>query len=325
MSPRCLSTLIDLPQEGYSGKAFVRLSQRRKFPHRLGITRADIPQIRADVAGSMSISGVQDKISLRLNRGRLEPVNTGGEYILKPIPGTVFPVLHDDVPANEHITMQLAEQLFGIRCAANALIRLADGELAYVTRRFDRTRDGGRIAQEDFCQLMQRSPNTHGQNYKYESSYEAIGTTLKHYCAAYAVEVEELFRRVVFSYATRNGDAHLKNFSLQQGKSGDYRLTPAYDLVSSSLHFPKESRLALDLYEGELPAGVANEGYETGRDFLELARRYGIRERRAAAIVEGVAERRDAVHDLVSRSFLTKAAKGSYVAGFDDRLKALAA
>jgi len=325
MSARCLSTLRPLPEEDYSNPARARLSDRRKLPSRLEITRAEIPGIRAATAARLSISGVQDKLSLRLHRGKLEPTDVGGHYILKPIPSTMLPAFHADVPANEHVTMQLAEQVFGIRTAANGLIRLADGELAYLTRRFDRTWDGRRIDQEDFCQLMQRSPDTHGPTYKYDSSYQALGVTLWTFCAAYAVEVEELFRRVVFCYAVCNGDAHLKNFSLQRAPPGDYRLTPAYDLVSSTLHLPMESRLALDLFEqDEIPHGVAREGFETGRDLLELAGRYGMRPRRARAVVEAFSARQDAVHDLVRRSFMSAEAIEVYLRNYDDRLTALA-
>ena len=314
-----------LPEEGYSRRARRRLSDGRKLSPRLSITRADIPRIRAETAARMSISGVQDKVSLRLERGHLVVAATGGEYILKPIPGTRLPELHDDLPANEHLTMQLAEQVFGIRTAANGLVRLADDELAYFTRRFDRTRDGARIPQEDFCQLMGRTPDSHGTNYKYDSSYEELGHTLRRFCAAYLVEVEELMRRMLFCYAIGNGDAHLKNFSVQRQPAGDYLLSPAYDLVASSLHLPDETRLALDLLaDDQIPHGVETHGYETGRDLLDLARRMGMLPQRAAAMLQRVLTSREPVLDLIDRSFLTDAAKRSYKTLFLDRMRALA-
>jgi serine/threonine-protein kinase HipA len=324
LTARCLSRLTPLSREGFSRAALARLSDGRKLPTHLSFTRSDIRGIRSEHTARLSISGVQDKLSLRLHRGRLTPVTTHGQFILKPIPSAPLPEFHDDVPANEHVTMQLAEQVFGIRTAANTLIRLSDGEPAYLTRRFDRTLAGDRIAQEDFCQLMNRSPELQGPLFKYGASYEALGAQLKQCCAAYPVEVEALFRRIVFSYAVSNGDAHLKNFSLQPTTLGDHRLTPAYDLLSSGLHLPTESRLALDLLDDEVPEGVANEGFETGRDFLELANRFGIRPRRAQAMVNAASERRAAVADLVARSFLRPAAQSVYLRNFEDRLKALA-
>lgn len=181
------------------------------------------------------------------------------------------------------------------------------------------------MPQEDFCQVMGRTPHTHGRSYKYDCSYEELGRVLQRSCAAYAVEVEELVRRLVFCYAIGNGDAHLKNFSLQRRAEGDYLLTPAYDLLASSLHLPDESRLALDLLAGdELPQGVETNGFETGGDFLELARRLGMNPRRARALLSRVLGSRDVVLDLLARSFLTDAAKEAYEARLLDRRYALA-
>ena len=324
--PRCLSTYVELDEVGYSAGALKRLADRRTFPHELPFDRSDVMEIRGKTVTKMSISGVQEKISLKLERGQLQPVAEDGEYILKPIPGQQLPRYLSQVPANESLTMQLAEQVFGIETAANALIRLADGELAYITRRFDRTRDGKRIAQEDFCQLMERTPATHGKSYKYDASYEALGKALEQFVPAYPVEIERLFRRIVFNYAIANGDAHLKNFSLQrQDEFGDYMLTPAYDLVCTKLHMPEEARLALDLLAGdEYSDGEKTHGFVTGGDFLELARRFGMIERRAEAIVEETVSSRDDAAKLIERSFLTADAKADYLSILDDRLQALA-
>lgn len=320
---RCMSTLQPRETEGFSSGALRRLSDGRKLPTHLPLVRDDIPSLQLEQVQRISISGVQDKLSLRLHRGVLEPSDIGGTHILKPVPGTRLPVLHDDLPANEHLTMQLAEQCFGIRTAANTCIRLADGELAYLTRRFDRLPDGGKTAQEDFCQLMERTEATHGKQFKYGASYEELGRALERFCPAYAIEVEELFRRIVFCYATSNGDAHLKNFSLQQTPDGDHRLSPAYDLVATSIHLPGESRLALEVFDEGLTEGEQTAGFVTGSDLLELGRRYRIAPRRAEAIValpKAVATR---VHDLVDRSFLSARAKADYRARYDDRLLAL--
>lgn len=322
--PRCLSTYSELPEEGYSAGALTRLSDGRRFPSQLDFTRADVLKIRAETMDRMSISGVQDKISLRLERGKLVPTASGGEYILKPIPGAQLPERTTEVPANESLTMQLASQVYAIHTAANALIRMADDELAYVTRRFDRTRDGEKIAQEDFCQLMGRSPETAGRNFKYDASYQELAEALRRYCPAYAIESEKLFRRILFSYRVGNGDAHLKNFSVRQTSDGDYILSPAYDLMCTRLHLPNESRLALDLFEDdEIPAGVRTHGFPTGADFLDLAERMGLVERRAEAIVDDVVERDEEAASLIERSFLGPDAKDEYRRIFEDRGRAL--
>ncbi|TXD37721.1 HipA domain-containing protein [Lujinxingia vulgaris] len=322
---RCLSTLAKLDEEGYSAPALARLADRRAFPPRLEFTRADIMEIRTRTAAHMSISGVQEKISLRLHRGKLQPVTEDGEYILKPIPGLALPRFQEDVPANENLTMQLAEQIYGIHTAPNACIRLANSELAYITRRFDRRRDGTRVAQEDFCQLMGKTPESAGPLYKYGASYEELGQALRKYCSAYPVELEKLFRQIVFNYAVANGDAHLKNFSLQQTATfGDYVLTPAYDLLCTKLHLPEESRLAIDLFaEDEEPESIATYGFVTGADLLDLASRFGLIEQRARTILNDICDHRDKARDLIARSFLSDEAKVVYQAIFDERLRAL--
>lgn len=322
--PRCLSMLVELPAEGYCPRAMRMLAGGHlKFPHRLPFNRSDVIVYRRTAAPRMSISGIQDKISLKLVRGALEPTEIGGEYILKPIPSSDIPRFQSDVPANEHLTMQIAAQIFGIATAVNACIRFADGELAYITKRFDRRPDGTKIAQEDFCQLSNRSEETAGKNYKYDASYEETGRILKRFCAAYAVEIEKLFARIVFNYVLSNGDAHLKNFSLLASAFGDYILTPAYDLICASLHFPDEGRTALDLFDTYESDSFRDNAFYRRVDFLKLGEFFGMRPERIPLYLDVFVARSDRVHDLIDRSLLSTEAKSDYKTRFDDRLQAI--
>ena len=270
----------------------------------------------------MSISGVQDKISLKLVRGKLLPVERDGEYILKPVPSLIIPKYVKDVPANEHLTMQIASQVFGISTAANACLYLKDDSMAYITRRFD-YREGSKIAQEDFCQLSSRSPETHGKNYKYDGSYEELGRIIKRYCKAHMVEMEKLYRLIAFNYLFSNGDAHLKNFSLHETPYGDYVMTPAYDLICSSMHFPDESRTALDMFDNYETSSYLRNGYYGREDLLMLAEMYGIQKPRAVKVIESYAEKASEVTQLISRSFMSDEAKEDYYRRFKDRLNAV--
>lgn len=320
----CMSTLAGIPQEGYSHVAERLLAGgNRKFPHQLTFNRTDVVEFRMKAAEHMSISGIQDKISLKLVRGRLVPTETDGEYILKPVPSADIPRFKADLPANEHLTMQIASQVFGIDAAVNACIYFADGELAYITRRFDR-RSGAKIGQEDFCQLSNRTEETAGKNYKYDGSYEEVGRILRQYCKAYPVEVEKLFARIVFNYAFSNGDAHLKNFSLFETEFGDYILTPAYDLICTSLHFPEEGRTALDLFDSFETESFRQNAFYRRPDFLKLGEFYGMDAGRAERCVNRFADSKDRVLALIQRSFLTGQAKADFTARFVDRLNALA-
>ena len=321
---RCRSTLADIPREGYSRVAERLLAGgNRKFPHRLTFNRTDVVEFRMKAAEHMSISGIQDKISLKLVRGTLVPTEKDGEYILKPIPSADIPCFKADVPANEHLTMQIASQVFGIATAVNACIHFADGEPAYITRRFDR-RNGLKIGQEDFCQLSNRTEETAGKNYKYDGSYEEVGRILKQYCKAYPVEVEKLFARIVFNYVVSNGDAHLKNFSLYESEFGDYILTPAYDLICTSLHFPDESRTALDLFDTFETESFRNNAFYGRPDFLTLAEFFSMNRERADRLLVQFEKNRDRVVDLIGRSFLSESAKADFARRLNDRLKAIA-
>jgi serine/threonine-protein kinase HipA len=231
-------------------------------------------------------------------------------------------VFREDVPANEHLTMQFAEQVFGMTTAANALVYLKDGEPAYLTRRFDR-QAGRKIPQEDFCQLGGRTEETHGKNYKYGCSYEELGRLLRRFCPAYRVEAEKLFRRILFNYVFSNGDAHLKNFSLFATEYGDHVLTPAYDLVCTSLHFPDESRTALDMFDSFESDFFRRNGFYGAEDFMMLAEMFRIRAKRAESFMADHGKNREKAESLIHASFLSEGAKKEYLRRYDDRLIAL--
>jgi serine/threonine-protein kinase HipA len=323
MMYRCMSTLRDTPNEGFIAPAAHQLAGgNRKFPYQLTFNRMDVVEFRVQAAGHMSISGIQDKISLKLVRGRLEPTERGGEYILKPVPTADIPRFKDDVPANEHVTMQIAAQVFGIATPPNAVIRFADGELAYIVKRFDR-RNNKKIGQEDFCQLSDRSEETAGRNYKYDGTYEEAGRILKQYCKAYPIEIEKLFTRIVFNYVFSNGDAHLKNFSLLRSSFGDYVLTPAYDLLCTSLHFPNEARTALDVFDTFETESFRKNAFYSRPDFLKLAELYGINPSRTGNILRRLAAGQANAADLINRSFLSANAKHDVLDRLRDRLQAM--
>lgn len=272
-----------------------------------------------------SISGVQDKVQLRKVRGGFAVVDQGGDYILKPVPRNTYAELAADIPANEALTMDVAEDVFGIRTAEHRLVEMKDGEYAYLTRRFDR-RGGESILQEDFCQLAGRTPETHGENYKYDFSYEELAGLVRRYCRAAAVENPKVFFMIMFNYVFANGDAHLKNFSLYSSAQGDYILTPAYDLLNTSVHFPNEpTATGLDFFaDGRLTAAYEALGFYSSADFVELGAVFGVGEDEVRGMLSRFAERRGVVEDMTAKSLLSDAAKSRYLAKFEDRLKAIA-
>jgi serine/threonine-protein kinase HipA len=270
----------------------------------------------------LSISGVQLKYSLRVEEGKLTLTDKNGQYILKPVP-TGQLSLPDQVPSNEHLTMQIARQVFKIPTAENALVWFADGSPGYITRRFDvHPGIGLKYQQEDFAQLTGRTWKSHGEDFKYNGTYEEIGGLIQKYVAAALPAVEGFFRVVVFNYLFCNGDAHLKNFSLMRTPYGDYGLTPAYDLLCTLLHSELENDTALDLYKGSMDdEAYGHYGLYTKSHFEELARRIGMLPKRCERIINGLLSNTEEVKKMIAGSFLSKEAKEKYGKYYEERVK----
>lgn len=269
----------------------------------------------------LSISGVQLKYSLRLDNKELVLTEKGGAYLLKPIPPAQQLVHIDQVPENEHLTMQIAKQVFNIPTAENVLIHFKDGTPAYLTKRFDLAADGSKYLQEDFAQISGKTSRTHGDNFKYEGSYEDIGKLIRQFVPASIPACERLFTLVVFNYVFSNGDAHLKNFSLIRNANGEYQLSPAYDLLSTILHSPSESDTALQLYNGDYDSPFySTYGYYGRENFLELAGRLFILHKRAERILESFSKKIDEIIRLVNHSFLSLDAKEIYIRHIKEKM-----
>ena len=323
----CLSTLRPTGGHPYSAGAVRTLWGGKRVAPVLPFEQKVFADFRREAAPRISISGVQDKISLRLVNGVLAPTDRDGEFILKPVPRALSGTLDlvDDVPANEHVTMQIASQIFKLRSAACGLVFFPDGEPAYIVRRFDRDPATGRkLAQEDFCQLAGRSRATHGENYKYDGSYEELGRLLRRYSPSWRVESERLFTLIAFNYVCGNGDAHLKNFSLLETSFGDYSLSPAYDLLCTTLHLPAESRTALEIFDDFITPSFEINAFAKRSDFMELANRFGLRATRVTPILDRFSIENSKVEALLDRSLLSPESKARYRALFSDRLLALA-
>ena len=293
---------------------------------RLDFSRVDLnlPQTLAATRRA-SISGVQDKVQLKKIRGGFCVAESGGDYILKPIPQNTAAVYASDIPVNEYLTMRIASKIFAINTAEHELVMLADGEYAYMTKRFDR-RNGLSIRQEDFCQLAERTEETHGENYKYDASYEELAQLVRRYCPSHMVENPKILFMVIFNYVFSNGDAHLKNFSLYESDQGDYILTPAYDLLNTRLHFPNEpTATGLDFFaDGHFTSRYEELGFYSGEDFVELGKCFGVPENMVRKMLSRFSRVVYDVEKEIALSMLSAPAKELYLNHFRDRLRAVA-
>jgi serine/threonine-protein kinase HipA len=107
------------------------------LPYDSPATNQETDKLFNDNRKHMSISGVQEKFSFLLDKNKLRLINEGerGTYILKPIPNSGNRA--DQMPANEHLTMQIARQIYNIETAENALVFFKNGVPAYITKRLD--------------------------------------------------------------------------------------------------------------------------------------------------------------------------------------------
>lgn len=273
----------------------------------------------------ISISGVQIKISLRLEKNilRLTEKCENGTYILKPVPRDVK--MADQVPANEHLTMQIARQVYNIPTAENALIFFKDGVPAYITKRFDVKADGSKLGKEDFASLAGRTSMNAGGNYKYDYSYEEIGYLIQKFVPAWHVEIEKYFQIVIFNFLFSNGDAHLKNFALLENSSGDYLLSPFYDLLNTRLHVnDSDFALSKGLFADDLKSEkYKRTGHPALSDFLEFGERIGVNGNRISKLLAPFIEKQEFVETLIKRSFLNTKSKKAYTLNYFTKLNHL--
>ena len=182
----------------------------------------------------VAVPGVQPKLSMHIERAgrtqnaRLTLIGLEGNFILKP-PVRQYP----EMPELEHLTMRMAG-CFGLATAECGLIELDDGKLAFITKRMDRM-GATRLHMEDMCQLTDRLTEQ-----KYRGSMEQVGRALHRYCTNPLFDALRLFELTLFCFLTGNADMHLKNFSLLYELGGEISLSPAYDLLPTTLLLPAD-------------------------------------------------------------------------------------
>lgn len=258
----------------------------------LPYTRANIKELaREIITASTTVTGVQAKLSLDISRGhagepqRFTIVGLWGRFILKPQTDRFA-----NLPENEDLTMHMAEAA-GIKTVPHSLIRFADGELCYLTRRVDRTKKEAKIAMEDMCQLSERLTED-----KYKGSYERIAKLIRRYSSAPLLDIVNFWEVVLFSWLTGNADMHLKNFSLFR-PAFDYMLTPAYDLLSTALAMPEDDE--------ELALTLNGKKKRIKREDFEIAMRdSGLEEKAISNLFLRFSKAIPKWHELITESFL---------------------
>jgi serine/threonine-protein kinase HipA len=268
---------------------------------------------RQVIRTSTSVTGVQAKMSLNVNRGgkngpaKFTIVGLWGKYIFKP-QSAKYPHL----PELEDLTMKMAD-VAHIRTARHTLIRLADGELGYLTLRMDRGKKNEKISMLDMCQLTNRLTE-----HKYYGTYQQLAETIKKYSSAPMLDVQRFWELVLFSWMTGNSDMHCKNFSLIDTGNGEYVLSPAYDLLAVLLADPADTEeMAMSFSVGGGKSGFDRNTFMTA--FVES----GISVARSEKMIEQMKTYLPKWKELISQSFLPEKMKTDYYTLLDKRNRAL--
>ncbi len=314
----CCGKALKGGERDYHSSCAKKLFGRAKAPT-LPYSRDNISELALEVIkSSTSVTGVQAKLSLDIDKGgrneedRLTIVGLWGGYILKP----QSPV-YQSMPELENVTMNMAE-VAGIRTARHGLIRMSDGELAYITKRMDRGPEGQKYSMLDMCQLTNRLTE-----HKYRGAYSQLSAVVNKYSSTPLLDVQRFWEIVLFSWITGNSDMHCKNFSLLADKGNEYLLSPAYDLLAVTLTgIENNDELAMPLEGNGADDNERIGGYDR-ESFENVMMSAGINARTCKWILDKMISNKGKWFEVLDLSFLSDTLKEDYKSLIEERLSRL--
>lgn len=200
---------------------------------------ASLPDLNRLVLAGGSLGGARPKAHVLTSQGRLA--------IAK------FPSADRDtwdVMAWERVALQLAAAA-GIEVPASTLLEVA-GRRVLVTERFDRTGTGDLARRVGYVSAMTMLEADDGDR----ASYLDIAAVIEEVSDRVTTDLEQLWRRLLFSVVIGNTDDHLRNhgFLHQQGRDV-WRLSPAFDLNPEPVPGPRHHTTSVD--GSDAPATIA--------------------------------------------------------------------
>ena len=138
-----------------------------------------------------------------------------------------------------------------------------NGRAHFMTKRFDRTKGGEKLYMQSLCALGHHDFNMPGGT-SYDQAFlvcEQLGLGMR--------DKEQLFLRMVFNVLAYNRDDHTKQISFLMNKSGEWSLTPAYDMTYSynpTGSFTSRHQMTVNRKREDI----------NREDFLEVAKRQGL-------------------------------------------------
>ncbi|MDL2254893.1 HipA domain-containing protein [Bacteroidales bacterium OttesenSCG-928-J16] len=324
----CPSTLA-MGYDSYSPAALKRLFKGQKasaiLPYNFPAQGTEEETLFANNHKYVALAGTQRKYTLVLKDGilKLSTDKRKGHYLLKPIFSGIKN--EGERAANEHLTMQIAEQVFKIETAANGLCFFRTGEIAYLARRFDIVGNDNKYRIEDFASLAGVTGDNAGANFKYDQcSYEEMAALIKKYIPAWRIELLKFFRIILFNFLFSNGDAHLKKFSVVETIDGDFSLAPAYSLLNTRLH-GNEVEFALDkgLFEKKDRKLLKGGAWVNGATLRAFGIKIGLPEKMVDRELKLFTASHPHVQQLLHNSFLCETLKPIYLSQYLERKERL--
>ena len=311
---KCLFCYQEIADEEFMKHEFHKSCSKKFFgkntPPIIDYTQSEMLELAEKVVKSQrTVTGVQPKLSLNIKKmtgnsavDKFTIVGLWGKYILKP-----QTKLYKQLPEIEDLTMHLAE-LSKIKTVDHSLIRLKSGELAYITKRIDRSKKN-KLHMEDMCQLTERLTE-----HKYKGSHEQVAKKIKTFSANPGFDIVNFYELVLFCFLTGNNDMHLKNFSLLKGKDLNYNLSPAYDLVASELVVEgDDEELALNLNGKKKNIKI--------KDFSIAMKTGGMNDKSIENVFQKFEKLQNIWHKFIGGSFLSEQFKENYHKMVDEKFK----
>jgi serine/threonine-protein kinase HipA len=287
-------------------KAFFGTREAPTLPYHL----SEMEKMAEEAAElSITVPGVQPKLSLGWLKDELKNGHYGrltimdaleGQFILKPQNAE-----YSQMPENEHLTMKLAE-LFKISTVPVNMIRLASGELCFLTKRIDRNADGSKNHMIDFLQILELDD-------KYKGTMETLGKTIGNLSVNTLMDKLRFFEVTVFNYVVGNNDMHLKNYSMFLSEIG-WVLAPFYDLINVKLILPEDKE------DMALMLGGKKKNFNKGY-FNRLGVLLNLNDKQITSVYKRLEKWQPDAFHLIDHSFLDENGKSDYKKMIEERIK----
>lgn len=319
----CHSCLRDIEAENtFCTACSVQVFGKKKMSAILPLSANDLAEKLPLQLQKNSLVGYQNKIYLKINGTWTVPQWGAVSHLLK-LPNTdrISPYkLAADMPANEHLSMQIAKQIFDIPTAECAFMHTEDKLPLYITKLFDVS------YAKDFAILLDITSDTHGEDYKYNGSYEEIASYLAQKSEDNQTDIFNFFKSFVFNLVIRNGDAHLRNFSMYYNSQNLFTLTPFYDLLNTVLHIEGKTMacyIAQADKANKRKIDIRSLNKMSRKKILTFATTIGLDTQKINNFLDEIAGKKILIFTLIDRSFLTDRAKQLYRNLVEDSYKVL--